>query len=97
MGQLEAGGAAGKFTGRLDSRQFNHLQQLLQHSLLSRINLWRQNVAITEVNKVRLEVSTTDGNLYHVESQLVPLNLEPLLAFVLGLPKTVSFTRQPSN
>jgi hypothetical protein len=86
-GKITAKGKFDKFTGKLTRSQSDTLQTLLQHSLLSRLAEWHQNVALTDVPELKLEVITTNGQLYRLQSQLIPANLEPLTDFILGLPE----------
>lgn len=93
-GTLPAQSQAGKFTGKLGPAQLDTLQQLLQHSLLSRLNGWHQNVALTDVPELTLEVTTADGKIYRLQSQVIPANLETLVDFLLSLRKKLTLTQK---
>jgi hypothetical protein len=94
-GTLPAQNQAGKFTGKLSRAQLDTLQQLLQHSLLSRLSSWHQNVALSDVPELTLTVTTADGKTYRLQSQVIPVNLETLVDFLLSLPRQFTFTQQP--
>jgi len=86
-GTLPAQNQAGKFTAKLSKAQLDTLQQLLQHSLLSRLGGWHQNVALPDVPELTLAVTTTDGKIYRLQSQVIPASLETLVEFIFILPQ----------
>jgi hypothetical protein len=92
-GPLPAQNQAGRFTGKLSRAQLDTLQQLLQHSLLSRLSGWHQNVALTDVPELTLAVTTADGKIYRLQSQVIPANLETLVDFVLSLLQKLTLTQ----
>lgn len=84
-GPTTANGKPGALTGKLTRAQSDTLQTLLQHSLLSRLKAWSQNVVIIDVPTSKLDITTTNGQIYHWQGEVTPVNLEPLIEFLLGL------------
>ncbi len=86
--------AARSYTGKLNPAQLDTLQNLLQHSLLSRLKTFRQNVALTYEPDTKLVITTADGKAYTMQSQLIPANLEPVLSFIGSLVKRLQLAQQ---
>jgi hypothetical protein len=94
LGTLPAQNQQGKFTGKLSGAQLDTLQQRLQRSLLSLLSSWHQNVALSDVPELTLAVTTADGKIYRLQSQVIPVNLEALVNFMLSLPQKLTVTQQ---
>lgn len=91
-GALTPRSPAGKYTGKLNPAQMDTLQQLLQHSLLSRLKAFRQNVALTDVPNLILVVATVDGQTYRLQSQVILPSIEFLKNFILALPEKMKLS-----